>query len=222
MRWRERHWPERLPRPRAAKLSREALDRLRAHAAKFVEESAVLRELLEEVQLARGRLYFWREAEDLMARVTPLGPRSMLLEAPRGDTWTEKKRGPLATVLKTLEADTSGTFHGLGVLAQRRARGEPPAQLILHRELGVPLRVLAEPRYWYSMHRKATIGEVSDKKDRALVHFVAHGMSGSFHGTCLYALRDGGWGCYTIRPNASETITSAVAWLEKRDWEDWG
>ena len=32
---------------------------------------------------------------------------------------------------------------------------------------------------------KPLIAEVNDAKDRALVHFVTHGMSGFFHGTCL-------------------------------------
>lgn len=38
----------------------------------------------------------------------------------------------------------------------------------------------------------------------------------------VYALKDGEWGCYTIKPNASETIATAESWLEKREWEDWG
>jgi hypothetical protein len=72
------------------------------------------------------------------------------------------------------------------------------------------------------MHRKPAIAEISDTNDRVLVRFVAHGMSGSFHGTCMYALRDGEWGCYTIKPSASETIAAAERWLNNRDWEDWG
>jgi hypothetical protein len=211
-----------VPRPKAAKLPRAALDRFHASATRFVAESAVLRELVQDVRLTRGRLYFWRDAEDLMARVTPLGPRSMLLESPRGDSWTEHKRGQLATVLRVLAADTKGTFHGLGALAEEHIEGDPPAQVFLQREIGVPIRVLAEPGHWYAMHRKPAVAEVSSAKDRVLVRFVAHGLSGSFHGTCLYALRDGEWGCYTIRPNASETIAAAQAWLEKRGWEDWG
>ncbi len=39
--------------------------------------------------------------------------------------------------------------------------------------------------------------------------------------TCLYALTDGEWGCYTIKPSASETIATAKTCLNKRDWEDW-
>ncbi len=157
-----------------------------------------------------------------MARVTPLDPRSMLLEAPRGDSWTEQKRGPLATVLRTLAADSVGTFHGLGALAEDHLDGDPPAQVFLHRGVGVPIRVLAEPRYWYAMHRKPAIAEVSAGRDRVLVRFVAFGLSGPFSGTCLYALRDGEWGCYTIRPSASGAIGTAEAWLGKRGWEGWG
>ena len=93
------------PRPKMAKLPREQMLRRLARAVEFVEESVVLRELVEEVQLARGRLYLWRESEDLMARITPIGPRSMLLEAPRRNAWTEHKRGLLATVLKHMEGD---------------------------------------------------------------------------------------------------------------------
>lgn len=217
-------WPERVPRPKTAKLSKEELQRLQARAKTFVEVSTVLRELIEEVQLARGRLYLWRdrEDEDLMARITPLGPRSMLLETPRHNSWTEHKRGQLATVLKYAESDTRGTFHGLGSLIAKKSGSKPSAQVVLHRNLKIPLPVLAEPGYWYSMHREPSIIEVSDAKDRALVRFVAFGMPGSFHGTCLYALKDGEWGCYTIRPSASETIATAEAWLDKRDWEDWG
>lgn len=217
-------WPERVPRPRAAKLSKEELQRLQARAQKLVDESIILRELIDEVQLARGRLYLWRDraGADLMARVTPLGLRSMLLETPHGNSWTEHKGGQLATVLKYAEGDTRGTFHGLGSLIAEKGGAKPSAQRALHLDLGIPIPVLAEPRYWYSMHRKPWIDEVSNAKDRALVRFVACGISGSFHGTCLYALRDGEWGCYAIKPSASETIATAEAWLEKRDWEDWG
>ena len=97
------------PRPKAAKLTREALERLHVRATTFVAESVLLREMLNDVQLARGRLYFWRKPNDLLARITPLGPRSMLLESPRGNSWTEHKRGQLATVLKVLQRDREGT-----------------------------------------------------------------------------------------------------------------
>jgi len=78
----------------------------------------------------------------------------MLLESPRRNSWTEHKRGQLATVLKVLEGDTQGTFHGLGSLIAKQHRTKLSAQVVLHRDFKVPVCVLAEPRYWYSMHRK--------------------------------------------------------------------
>jgi hypothetical protein len=222
MRWHYRDWPERTPRPKVAKLPSETLQQLHTRVAKFVKESAILGELLDEVQLARGRLYLWRKGDDLMARITPLGPRLLLLESPCGNSWTEHKRGSLATVLRVLERDTRGTIHGLGSLVAKSRGGEPSAQVVLHQDLKIPVHVLAEPRYWYSMHRRPVIAEVNRTKDRVLVRFVASGISGSFYGTCLYALRDGEWGCYTIKPSASQTISSAEKWLDKRKWEDWG
>jgi hypothetical protein len=222
MRWRNRNWPERTPRPKAAKLSKDLLQRLHARAEEFVKESLILRELVKEVRLSRGRLYLWREPQDMMARITPLGPRSMLLETPRRNTWTEQKRGQLKTVLNFIESDTRGTFHGLGALVAKKGGGAPSAQSILHRDLKIPVRVLAEPSDWYSLHRTPVIAEISTAKDRALVRFVAQAISGSFQGTCLYALRDGEWGCYTIKPSASETIATAETWLNNRDWKDWG
>ena len=92
-------------RPKMAKLSKNQLQRLQDRAVNLVEKSTILRELVEEVQLARGRLYLWREQEELMVRITPIGPRSMLLETPRRNSWTEHKRGLLATVLKHMEGD---------------------------------------------------------------------------------------------------------------------
>ncbi len=146
MRWRYRGWSRRAPRLKVAKPSRKALERLQGQVVKFVEESSVLRELLEDVQLARGRLYFRRDAENLMARITPLGPRPVQLEAPHRNSWTERRRGQLATVLKVLEGDTEGTFHGLGSLTKTHRGSSPAAQVVLHRELGIPLRVLTEPK----------------------------------------------------------------------------
>jgi hypothetical protein len=198
------------------------LQQLRDRVARFVAESLILRELLNDIQLARGHVYLWREPGDLMARITPLGPRLMLLESPHKSSWSEHKRGPLAAVLDVLEGDIQGTFHGLGSLVAKRREGEPSAQVVLYRDFGIPVHVLAEPRRWYSMHRKPVIAQINDAKNRVLVRFVTHGISGSFHGTCLYALRDSQWGCYTIKPSASETICSAEMWLEKREWQDWG
>lgn len=157
-----------------------------------------------------------------MARLTPLSTKSLLLEAPRRNGWGEHLRGSSARVLAALELDPHGTFHGLGSLALADDEDEQTTQQKLRDDFGVPLRVVAEPRHWYAMRREPTIVEADRERGRVLVRFEAFGPFGSFHGTCLYARVDGEWGCYTIRPNASESIRTAEAWLDKRDWEDWG
>jgi hypothetical protein len=157
-----------------------------------------------------------------MARLTPLSAKTLLLEAPRGDAWSEHLRGSSARVLAALERDPHGSFHGLGSLALADKKGERTTQQRLCDEFGVPLRVAAEPRAWYARHREPTIVEADRDRDRVLVRFEALGPFGSFHGTCLYACVDGEWGCFTIRPSASAAIATAEAWLARRGWEDWG
>jgi hypothetical protein len=206
-----------------AKLGSSELGRVHAAAARFVAKSPVLKELVADVTLARGRIYFWRGVDDLMARVTPLSRKMFLLEAPRRNGWSEHQRGSSRSVLAALERDPYGTFHGLGALAQKKTKdGKEGVQAMLHRELGVPLVVLAEPRDWYSMHRTPKLVEIDRQRNRALVSFEAFGPFGSFGGTCLYAQVGGEWGCYSIKPSESGSIASAEAWLIKRDWEDWG
>ncbi|HEX7479967.1 MAG TPA: hypothetical protein VF331_19345 [Polyangiales bacterium] len=212
-----------MPRPKLAKLSKDQLERFHCTTAKFVEESAVLRELVDDVQLSRGRIYFWRADDDAMARVTPLSSRTFLLEAPWRNGWTEQARGPLRDVLVALASDTTGKFHGLGALATKsKGGGSKSPQQILHGDFKVPLQVLAEPRGWYAMRRKPRIIETDRKRGRVLVRFEALGPVGAFHGTCLYARVDGEWSCFTVKPSASASIASAEAWLVKRGWEDWG
>ncbi|MFH0943967.1 MAG: hypothetical protein V2A76_02115, partial [Planctomycetota bacterium] len=90
---------------KAAKLSRPALERLQDRALDFAMESDVLREELQTIELSGGRLYLRRLSGDLKARITPLSPRSMLLESPHGRSWTWRGRGSLGTVLRLLEED---------------------------------------------------------------------------------------------------------------------
>jgi len=55
------------------------------------------------------------------------------------------------------------------------------------------------------------------------VRFTAMSWSGeSFGGTCLYLKREERWGAYTIRPNQSQSIAMAEAWLVKRNWISMG
>jgi hypothetical protein len=218
MSWRDRWaWRPYVPRPKLQKLSATELVRLQAAASRFVARSPVLSELVSKVEVQRGRFYVFDADNYVMARITPLAGPTFLLEAPWRDGWSESKRGGWRAVLGALEKDTRGTFHGLGSLA---GKGGSSVQKKL-RALGVPVTVLAEPREWYVRHRKPSIIETDEERGRVLVAFDQFGGFGSFGGTCLYARRDGEWGCYTIRPSASESIASAEAWLKKRDWEGW-
>lgn len=182
-------------------------------------------------------------------RVTPLADSNdLLLEQERHKgSWSEIDRGSARKLIKTVAGDTKGTFHGLGALDQAlRQAGKglerlPVKQIgktvfaynvtgetcstqeALFHEFGLPLHVLVEPSEWYSYHRKPVLAEASEDRTRVLVRFGAMSLSGeSFGGTCLYALRDGCWEAYRIRPSESRDIASAEAWLVKRKWRQWG
>jgi len=156
----------------------------------------VLSELVANVAVQRGRFYVFGAGESVMARITPLVGPTFLLKAPWRSGWSEAKSGSWRVVLGALERDKLGTFHGLGVLAGKGKVGAACVQQKL-RSLGVPIPVLAEPRYWYSMHRTPRIIETDAGRERVLVQFESFGVSGPFHGTCLYARVDGKWSCYT-------------------------
>jgi uncharacterized Zn finger protein len=89
-------------KPASTKLNPERLSRLHARAIALIDTIEPLGDLIQEVQLARGRLYLWWQPGELMARITPCKPGPLLLETPRKKLWTEVKRGQLATVLRAL------------------------------------------------------------------------------------------------------------------------
>jgi hypothetical protein len=221
MGWRDRGWTPYQARPKVAKLSPEQLTRLRDTAVRFVERSKVLSELVERVELTRGRVYLWRDETDPMARITPRSSVTFLLEAQRGNGWSEHARGTLRVVLGALERDRFGGFHGLGALAKKPKAGDASVLATLHHTFGVPLAIVAEPREWHALGRQPEIAEHDAKRARVLVRFSAIGPFGSFGGTCLYARRDGEWGCYVIKPSAAASLVSAEAWLDKRSWQGW-
>lgn len=221
MGWRGGRWKPCEPRPKVAKLSAEQLGGLRDTASRFVARSKVLSALVERVELTRGRLYLWRDETDLMARITPLSSATFLLEAPRGNGWSEHARGTVRVVLGALERDRFGGFHGLGSLAEKSKAGDSSMPATLHRTFGVPLDVVAEPREWYALRRQPEIVEHDATRGRVLVRFTAIGPFGSFGGTCLYARRDDEWGCYVVKPSASASLATAEAWLAKRSWQGW-
>lgn len=218
MGWRDRWaWRPYVPRPKLKKLSATELARLQGIATRFAARSPVLSELISKIEVQRGRFYVFDADNYVMGRITPLTGPTFLLEAPWRDGWSKAKSGSWRVVLGALERDERGTFHGLGALA---TKGKGSVQKKLH-ALGIPVRVLAEPREWYARHRTPSIIETDKKRHRVLVAFEQFGAFGTFGGTCLYARRDGEWGCYMIRPNASGSIASAETWLAKRGWEGW-
>jgi hypothetical protein len=190
------------------------------------------------------------EEFETIARVTPLvTPDQVLLleNAYEKGHWKEITQGKIRTITNALSGDTQGTFHGLGALnhsirvvskakkekldIMRDDQGEYSyadsgdecgVQEILFHYFGVPIAVIAEPREWYAYHRTPQIREVDEEQKRVLVDFLAADRYGeSFGGTALYLKKDETWKVFTIKPNQSQTITSSMAWLEKRNWKDW-
>jgi hypothetical protein len=186
---------------------------------------------------------------EVIGRVTPLAkPEGVLLlevESTQGN-WSEIVRGSARKVINAIADDTKGTFHGLGALdqslrkvgdrSQRLAVKMQPGFRFVYSETGknctvqealyhffeVPIEIIAEPREWYSYHRQPQVVEVSQDRTQILVRFTAMSLSGEyFGGTCLYMKKDDAWHAFRIRPNQSESIETAVAWLEKRKWKDW-
>jgi len=242
-------WPEYQPRPKAAKLSAEKRDKLLRRLAKERDKSPVLAALGIEVHSRRGRFYLKRPDEEepdephQVGRITPLaGQRTSLLLEVQYRSWKEIERGGCAKVMKAVAGDDRGRFHGLGTLdAALRKRGTDRQELVdngrgftypdgerasvqevLYHRFGVPVPVIAEPGGWYELHRRPALVEHDGARGRVLVEFSANDWRGrSFGGRCLYALRDREWDAYTVRPNASESIQAAEAWLDKPDWEGW-
>jgi hypothetical protein len=188
-------------------------------------------------------------AVEVIGRATPLDgyENTLLLEVEkRKGNWYTVIRGTPKEVVKTIATDTKGTFHGLGALDKslRQAGGSLnrlevemqddfrfvytktgeacTVQETLFHFFGVPIEVIAEPREWYVYHRHPEIVEVSQDRTAILIRFTAMSMSGStFGGTCLYTLVDDQWQAFTIKPNQSDSIATAITWLEKREWRGW-
>lgn len=186
---------------------------------------------------------------EVIGRATPLADfeDTLLLEVEKREgNWYTVMQGTAEEVVKTIATDTKGTFHGLGTLDEslRQAGGglnrldvemqddfrfvytktgvDCTVQEALFHFFGVPIEVIAEPREWYIYHRRPEFAEVSQERTSVLVRFTAMSMSGStFGGTCLYTIVDNQWHAFTIKPNQSQSIATAIAWLEKRDWQDW-
>lgn len=183
-------------------------------------------------------------------RITPLeeSGNPLLLEVEHSkNQWSEVARGSARKLITQVASDTKGTFHGLGALDKslRRASkvgvehlpvkkagqreflysdtGEAcSVQEALYHYFKLPIQIIAQPRLWYVYHRKPQIVECSEDRTRVLVRFRSSSWSGeTIGGTCLYLSWEGEWGAYPIRPNQSDSIAIAEAWLIKRKWEPW-
>ena len=185
-----------------------------------------------------------------VARLTPLVKpqyRYLLEVEHRKGSWSEVIQGTLNAVSAHIASDERGTFHGLGQLdasireANQRhldrlslEQREPlhfyepeigrlcgVAEVLFH-TFAVPISVIAEPRIWYTYHRTPSLREIDEQYGSLLVDFTASSWSGEdFGGTCLYCQHEGLWGAFPIKPNQSQSIASAVHWLEKRQWRGW-
>ena len=122
MRW-GRRWPERPPRPKIKKLSKEEKEKLLTSLDKSIKSSPVLTALNFRVRSLRGRFYYEQVFPDsdfeAVGRVTPLvTPQdNLLLEVEFGhDKWKEIAKGKVRTITNAISGDKKGTFHGLGTL----------------------------------------------------------------------------------------------------------
>jgi hypothetical protein len=188
---------------------------------------------------------------DAVARLTPIGDSKVTLllekEGAKGN-WVEIGRGSAGKLSRIIVEDPKRTFHGLGPLdrsiRQAREKGldrlqlmkkgrlgfgyaksgaECTVQEILFHYFGMPVEVIAEPREWYAYKREPKIVEISKDRKAVLVRFSSYNISFGvdFSGSCLYAVVNNRWQAFTIKPNQSESIARAVAWLEKRQWQGW-
>ena len=252
----KRDWPEREPRPKVQRLSKEQKEQILKILKTGIESSPVLSALSIRVRALRGRFYIerlWHKSGEepeveVIGRITPLvSPKNVLLlevERSKGN-WHEIKRGTAKETIKIIANDTMGRFHGLGDLDKSLCKADGlnrlevemqknfrfvyaktgkicTVQEALFHFFGVPIDVIAEPRYWYEYHRKPKIVEVSEDDTKILTIFTAMDRYGEdFGGTCLYAMIENEWKAYKIKPNQSQNITTSLAWLEKRGWEEW-
>lgn len=184
----------------------------------------------------------------VIGRVTPLegAERELLLEVERqSGIWYPVVQGTAKEIMDKITQDMQGTFHGLGDLDRslrqmgyglkyREVQMEEGFQFVyadtgnkcsfheaLYHYFHIPIRVIAEPRQWYQYHRKPRIIEVSRDQRCVLVEFTASSISGTFSGVCLYVMAESGWDVFTIKPNQSKDIDTAVEWLKKREWQEW-
>ncbi|MBM4072207.1 MAG: hypothetical protein FJ271_25265 [Planctomycetes bacterium] len=116
---------ERIPRPKARRLTDKESSTILAALTKAIAASPVLSYLGVQVRVQRGRFYLERKCHqddddsevEVLGRVTPLAAakQALLLETEnRSGSWSEESKGTVQKVIKAVASDTEGTFHGLG------------------------------------------------------------------------------------------------------------
>lgn len=190
-----------------------------------------------------------KEPGSMLGRITPLEESNdFLLEVEyRQNRWSEVATGSPRKLIKSVAGDKRGTFHGLGALdkslrqaaklgvsrltvkkvgegkfAYTDTKEACSVQEALYHYFEVPIHVVAQPADWYVRRRTPYIVEGTPDRSRVLVRFLSSSWSGEvFGGTCLYLKQDDEWNAFTIRPNQSDDIRTAEAWLVKRKWKPW-
>src|SRR6266446_5017399 len=134
MGWGQR-WPERVPRPKARRLTETEKQDILRTLEQGIAASPVLSAFGVQVRVQRGRFYIERHASDqdseqytiVLGRITPLtsAKNDLLLETERREgSWFEVAEGSAAKLIKVIASDSKGTLHGLGHI---------PADLVVRR-----------------------------------------------------------------------------------------
>jgi len=140
MGWGQR-WPERVPRPKARRLTETEKQDILRTLEQGIAASPVLLAFGVQARVQRGRFYIERYESDqdseqctiVLGRITPLtsAKNDLLLETERREgSWFEVAEGSATKLIKVIASDSKGTFHGLGFLdASLRRLGEGQARL---------------------------------------------------------------------------------------------
>ena len=140
MGWGQR-WPERVPRPKARRLTETEKQDILRTLEQGIAASPVLSAFGVQARVQRGRFYIERHESDqdseqltiVLGRITPLtsAKNDLLLETERRQgRWFEVAEGSAAKLIKVIASESKGTLHGLGFLdASLRRLGEGQARL---------------------------------------------------------------------------------------------
>ena len=142
-----RRWPDREPRPKLKRLSKEQKDRILQSLNKGLSSSPVMVALNSKIRPLRGRFYVEKpiyiadeeDEKEIIARITPIEGKKnpLLLDAKKAnENWYEITRGSIKKVINRIINDKSGTFHGLGALddSLRKTEGSQKQNYLEMRE----------------------------------------------------------------------------------------